>query len=42
MRPIFIKIFRTIQMEEVLNDNIDKCDNENNSMSGESIRNFDR
>ena len=29
-------------MEEVLNDNIDKYDNENNSMNGESIRNFDR
>ena len=39
---IYKNIQDNSQMEEILNDNIDKYDSENNSMNGESISNFDR
>ena len=38
---IYKNILDNSQIEEVLNDNIDKYDNEINSMNGESISNFD-
>ena len=39
---IYKNIQYNSQMEEVVNDNIDKYDSENNSMNGESISNFNR
>ena len=42
MRPIFIKIFRTIHRSKKFLIIIDKYDSESNSMNGESISNFDR
>ena len=39
---IYKNIQHNSQMEEVVNDNIDKYDSENNSVNGESISNFNR